>query len=108
MNKANIENIRSKLKGIAVQRFGLASTYYDGACIAVDMLCDAKIAEADLVSNSISSYSIQGRSITKRNIADIPWHDLLADCLLFFNEDEIPFRLTGNVAIQVDFSGGLR
>ena len=72
MNKANIENIRSKLKGIAMQRFGLASTYYDGACIAVDMLCDAKIAEADLVSNSISSYSIQGRSITKRKSQTSP------------------------------------
>lgn len=108
MNKADIENIRSKLKEIAQRRFGLGSLYFSGACIAVDMLCDAKLAEADIMTNTISSYSIQGRSITKRNLGDIPWDALLDDCLEYFNDEEIPFRKTGGRSVGVDFSGGLR
>jgi hypothetical protein len=108
MNKSDIENIRNKLKEIAQRRYGLGSLYFSGACIAVDMLCDAKLAEADLVTNTISSYSIQGRSITKRNLGDIPWDSLMADLEEFFDPSEIPFRSTGGRSIRVDFSGGLR
>jgi hypothetical protein len=108
MNKADIENIRNKMKEIAQRRFGAGTILCSGAFIAVDSLCDAKVAEDELIANTISSYSIQGRSITKRNLADIPWDALLEDCLEFFNNNEIPFRLTGSCSIRVDFSGGSR
>ena len=107
MNKADIENIRNKLKEIAQRRFGFGSLYFSGACISVDAFCDAKIAEAELMANTISSYSIQGRSITKRSISDIPYDALLADLENFFDASEIPFRLTSNRAIGVDFSRGV-
>lgn len=105
MNKADIENIRNKMKEIAQERFGAGTIRCSGAFIAVDSLCDAKIAEAEIATNTISSYSIQGRSITKKNITDIPWDSLLEDCLEFFNDNEIPFRVTGGRSIGVNFSG---
>lgn len=107
MNKGDIENIRNKLKEIAFRRFGGGSVFLSAANIAVDTLCDAKLAEAELMTNTISSYSIQGRSITKRNLGDIPWDSLLADCEEYFHPSEIPFRKTSNCTIGVDFSRGV-
>jgi hypothetical protein len=106
MNRGDIENIRQKLKQIAFQRFGYGSVWLSASNIAVDALCDAKIAEAELMTNTISSYSIQGRSITKRNLADIPWDSLVNDCLTYFHESEIPFSSSGSRSISVDFSRG--
>ena len=108
MNKGDVEIIREGLKQIASKRFAENPIRRAGANIAVDAVCDAKIAEADILTNTISSYSIQGRSITKRNVGDIPWGSLLEDLAHYFTDDEIPFHQTGNAVISVDFSGGAR
>ena len=107
MNKGDIEVIRGELKRIAQVRFADRKAMVAGANIAIDVVCDAKVAEADLMANNISSYSIQGRSITKRNLADIPWDLLMGNLSYYFDPSEIPFPTTGNNAICVDFSGGL-
>lgn len=108
MKNGDIEIVRKGLKELAAEKYAGDSLMQAGANLAVDAFCDAKIAEVELNSNTITSYSIQGRSITKRNIADIPWVDLTADLLHYFTESEIPFRTFGNRTINVDFSGGAR
>lgn len=107
MKNGNIEIIRNELKKIAEARFyATFPIKYAGACEAVDAFCDAKIAFKELNANTITSYSIQGKSITKRNISDIPWADLVDDLLVYFNEDEVPSINYANRSIGVDFSWG--
>lgn len=106
MKNGDIEILRKGLKELAARKYANYALLIAGANLAIDAFCDAKIAEVELNANTITSYSIQGRSITKRNIADIPWADLTADLLHYFNENELPFRTYGNRTIMVDFSWG--
>ena len=48
MNKGDVEIIREGLKQIASKRFAENPIRRAGANIAVDAVCDAKIAEADI------------------------------------------------------------
>lgn len=106
MKNGDIEIIRQGLKELAQTKYASQPLVQAGANLAIDAVCDAKVAEVELNANTISSYSVQGRSITKRNLADIPWADLMDDLQHYFDEAEIPFRTFGNKAISVDFSLG--
>lgn len=106
MKNGNVEIIRNELKKIADERFASSPIKRASAHEAVDLYCDAKIAYKELNANTITSYSIQGKSITKRNIDDIPFADLIDTLALYFTEDEIPESIFANRSVGVDFSWG--
>lgn len=106
MKKNNIEPIRSHLKSIADARYAANPIFLYGAYEAIDIYCDAKIAYHELMAGTITSYSIQGRSISKRDIGNFPWDSLVEDLLNYFTQEEIPDSPKGNLAINVDFSKG--
>lgn len=106
MKRGDVEIIREGLKKSAAEKYANYSMLVAGANLAVDKYCDSVIAEADLAANTISSYSIQGRSITKRNIGDIPWESLTEALLKYFTAEEIPFPIYGNRVISIDFTMG--
>lgn len=106
MKRGDVEIIREGLRKLAAEKFVSYPMLVAGANIAIDEYCDAKLAEFDLVANTISSYSIQGRSITKRNIGDIDWGELTENLLRYFDASDLPFRVYGNRVISIDFTLG--
>lgn len=77
---------------------------------AIEEYCAAYRARLQLADGTITSYSIQGRSITKRNIGDIDLEGLYAEVARYLPADILPKEAATPRAIGFDFSrlGGLR
>lgn len=106
----NIEMIRAGLIDVANRYYATKSQVrLGGALEAVDEYCDALIAKKDLLSNNITSYSIQGRSITKRSITELDTilSRLYNNLLDYFDEVDMPAPPASiNTGIKVNFSYG--
>lgn len=108
METAVVDRIRNAL--IQAANAHLAEPRLAFCLAAIEEYCAAYRARLQLSDGTITSYSIQGRSITKRNIADIDLDTLYAEVARYLPADVLPKDPDTPRAIGFDFSrlGGLR
>lgn len=108
METAVVDRIRNEL--IQAANANLTGVRLAFCLTAIEEYCAAYRARLQLADGTITSYSIQGRSITKRNIGDIDLDTLYAEVARYLPADLLPKEADTPRAISFDFSrlGGLR
>lgn len=108
METAVVDRIRNAL--IQTANANLDEPRLSFCLAAIEEYCAAYRARLQLADGTITSYSIQGRSITKRNIGDIDLESLYAEVARYLPADLLPKEADTPRAISFDFSslGGLR
>ena len=102
METAVIDRLRNALITAAKNR--LAEPRLSFCLVAIEEYCAAYRARLALADGTITSYSIQGRSITKRDIGDIPLEDLYAEVARYLPEEDLPKPADTPGAISFNFS----
>lgn len=105
MDLGALDLLRHSLIQIAAERYADRPTLNALCRLDVDAYCDAFQASIKLQSGEISSYSIAGRSVTRRDVGSIDLTSLYDNLLKWFSEDELPNSTTANT-VGFNFSGG--
>ena len=108
MEASVVDRIRNEL--IQAANANLTGVRLAFCLTAIEEYCAAYRARLQLADGTITSYSIQGRSITKRNIGDIDLESLYAEVARYLPAEDLPKEPDTPRAIGFDFSrlGGLR
>ena len=102
METAVVDRLRNALITTAQNR--LTDPRLSFCLVAIEEYCAAYRARLALADGTITSYSIQGRSITKRNIGDIPLEDLYAEIARYLPAEDLPKPADTPGALSFDFS----
>lgn len=105
MDLGALDVLRHSLLKIASERFAQKPTLHALCRLDVDSYCDAYQASIKLQSGEISSYSIAGRSVTRRDVGSIDLDGLYGRLLRWFTSDELPDADSAST-IGFNFSGG--
>ena len=102
MGTAVVDRIRNEL--IQAANANLTGVRLAFCLTAIEEYCAAYRARLQLADGTISSYSIQGRSIPKRNIGDIDLEGLYAEVARYLPDDVLPKMPDTPRAIGFNFS----
>lgn len=105
MDLGALDLLRHSLLQIASERFADKPTLHALCRLDVDAYCDAFQASIKLQSGEITSYSIAGRSVTKRDVGAIDLEGLYDRLSRWFTTDELPESGAANT-VGYDFGGG--
>lgn len=105
MDLGALDLLRHSLLQIAKTRFAEKPTLHALCRLDVDAYCDAFQASIKLQSGEITSYSIAGRSVTKRDVGAIDLEGLYDNLARWFTADELPDSGSAST-VGFNFSGG--
>lgn len=104
MDTSHLEEFRRLILAEAATRYGGHPIELALAKAALEAYCAAYRAYLKAVGNTVSSYSINGRSVTKATADGTAWREAYDRLRIYF--PELPRQNTGAAtAIAVDFSG---
>lgn len=106
MTTEPLDRLRAALLRVCFERYADRPIIQAACETAIGEYIAMRKAYGEIAAGVVASYSIQGRSISRRNLADLPIQEAYERLRTYFRDDELPDELPTSGVIGIDFTMG--